>query len=55
MFGFFANSCGVANVRQFIGALPAEPAYVTKATSAGGFIEVAERLLAVRQDRHCAP
>ena len=55
MFGFFANSCGVANVRQFIGALPAEPAYVTKATSAGGFIEVAERLLAVRQDRNCAP
>ena len=50
MFGFFANSCGVANVRRFVGALAAEPTYVADATGAGGFVEIAERLLSVRQD-----
>lgn len=48
MFGFFKNSCGVANVHRFIGALAAEPAYVAKSQGADGFVEIAERLLSAR-------
>ncbi len=49
MFGFFPHSCGVANVRQFAGRMPSEPAYVTEAEGGYGFVEVAERLLAARR------
>lgn len=48
MFGFFANSCGVANVRRFVGSLATPPTYVANASGAGGFVEIAERLLSVR-------
>ena len=47
MFGFFKNSCGVANVHRFVGTLAAEPVYVAEATGAGGFVEIAERILSV--------
>lgn len=49
MFGFFENSCGVANVRRFIGALAAEPTYVANATGAAGFVEIVERILSGRR------
>ncbi len=51
MFAFFPNACGVAGVRDHVGRLEAEPAYVTKGGGGRGFVEVAERLLAARQER----
>lgn len=45
MFGFFTNSVGVANIKNFIGMFDAEPAYVTDATDGAGFVEVAKLLL----------
>jgi HAD superfamily hydrolase (TIGR01484 family) len=45
MFGFFPNAVAVANIRDFAGRLPALPAYVTKARSGAGFVELAEALL----------
>lgn len=48
MFGFFPNSCGVANVGDFAGRLEAEPAWVTSARSGAGFVEVAEKILAAK-------
>lgn len=49
MFGFFRNSFGVSLVRNFIGRMEAEPAYVTEGGGGEGFVEVAERLLAARK------
>lgn len=49
MFGFFPNSCGVANVKDFVGRISAEPAYVTEARGGQGFVEVAEQLLSARR------
>ncbi|MSP83023.1 MAG: HAD-IIB family hydrolase [Alphaproteobacteria bacterium] len=43
MFGFFPNAVGVANVRAF--RLAAEPAWVTQAEAADGFVELADSLL----------
>ncbi len=48
MFAFFPYAVGVANIRRFAGRLSAEPAYVTDAEAGAGFVELAERLLAVR-------
>ncbi|MFK8034302.1 MAG: HAD family hydrolase [Hyphomicrobiales bacterium] len=48
MFGFFPNSCGVANVKDFIGRINSEPAYVTETRGGQGFVEVAERLLSAK-------
>ena len=49
MFGFFRNACGVAGVRNFVGRLEAEPAYVTEGGGGRGFVELAERLLRARK------
>lgn len=49
MFAFFANSCGVANVRDFAGRLDAEPAFVTQARGGAGFVEVADTILGARR------
>ena len=49
MFGFFANSVGVANVRRFEGLLAEKPKYVTAAPSGAGFAELAEHLLGRRR------
>lgn len=49
MFGFFPNSCGVANVKDFVGRISSEPSYVTQARGGQGFVEVAERLLSAKQ------
>jgi hypothetical protein len=51
MFGFFRNACGVSGVRDFLGRLDAEPAYVTEGGGGRGFVEVAELLLAARAGR----
>lgn len=48
MFGFFQNSCGVANVHDFAGQLKDEPTYVTIGRGGRGFVEVAKHLLASR-------
>ena len=45
MFGFFANSVGVANVRRFEAVLERKPAYVTRAEAGAGFAELAAHLL----------
>lgn len=45
MFGFLPMSVGVANVRDFIGMLPAEPAYVTPSRGGAGFAELAAMLI----------
>lgn len=52
MFGFFRNACGVSLVRNFVGRLEAEPAYVTLGGGGRGFVEVAERLLDARKREH---
>lgn len=49
MFGFFRNSCGVANVHRFAGELEAEPAYVASAEGGAGFVQIARHLLEARK------
>ncbi len=49
MFGFFPNSCGVANVLEFKGRLEAEPVWITDRKGGLGFVEVAEILLQARK------
>jgi len=48
MFGFFPNGVGVANVRDFAGAMAALPRWVTQARSGAGFVELARTLIAAR-------
>jgi HAD superfamily hydrolase (TIGR01484 family) len=48
MFGFFANACGVANIHDFAGRLPASPAFVTAGRGAAGFVELAAHILRAR-------
>jgi len=45
MFGFFANSIGVANVARFDGRMAAEPQYVARAAAGAGFAEIVAHLL----------
>ena len=48
MFAFFQNSVGVANVRNFEGQMPANPAWATPGRGATGFTELAAALLVTR-------
>jgi len=48
MFGHFANSVGVANVRRFIDQLAMPPKYVTDAPGGAGFAELADALIAAK-------
>lgn len=48
MFGFFPNSCGVANVLDFTGEMDSEPTFVTVRPGGEGFVEIAEAILAAR-------
>jgi len=48
MFGFFPNGVGVANVRDFAGAMTDLPRWVTQARSGAGFVELAHALIAAR-------
>jgi len=45
MFGYFPHSVGVANIKNFLGKLDADPTYVTEAPDGAGFVEVARLLL----------
>jgi HAD superfamily hydrolase (TIGR01484 family) len=45
MFGFFANSVAVANIRPFVSRLHDPPTYVTEHEAGAGFVEFAEALL----------
>ncbi|MHC2437189.1 HAD-IIB family hydrolase [Bradyrhizobium sp. USDA 4451] len=48
MFGFFPYACGVANVRDFEGAMAATPAFVANKRGGEGFVEIAEHILSAR-------
>jgi HAD superfamily hydrolase (TIGR01484 family) len=48
MFGHFALSVGVANLRAFAAELTVWPAFLTRAERGAGFAEVARALLAAR-------
>jgi HAD superfamily hydrolase (TIGR01484 family) len=50
MFGFFPNSVGVANVRDFVDDLPAAPAYVAAGRGADGFAELADLLIEAKRN-----
>jgi hydroxymethylpyrimidine pyrophosphatase-like HAD family hydrolase len=45
MFAHFPNAVGVANVRAFADRIATLPAYVTRAESGTGFVELADFLL----------
>lgn len=45
-FAYFPVSIGVANIREFVGRLKAEPAYITQKPCGAGFAEVVELLVA---------
>ena len=45
MFGFFPNSCGVANVLDFKDQLEHKPMWVTQQKGGKGFVELAEILI----------
>jgi hydroxymethylpyrimidine pyrophosphatase-like HAD family hydrolase len=45
MFGWFALSVGVANLRRFAAELHTWPAWITDGERGDGFAEVARRLL----------
>jgi hypothetical protein len=48
MFDFFPLSCGVANVQEFATRMKALPAFVSEARGGAGFVEIANRILSVR-------
>lgn len=48
MFNYFPHAVGVANVLAFRDSIAALPAYVTRNNSAGGFVEIADLLIAAR-------
>ena len=50
MFALLPYGCGVANVVDFAGRMTAEPAYVAAGRGSGGFIEIADHILAARRD-----
>ena len=49
MFGYFPCSVGVANVRPFLDRIAARPAFITESEGGGGFVELAEALIAARK------
>lgn len=51
MFGFFANSCGVANVCDFRSMITQLPKWVASGKAGSGFVEVARHILAARRGR----
>ncbi len=48
MFAFFPNAVGVANLMDHIEGCEALPRWITRAERGAGFVEIAERILAVR-------
>jgi HAD superfamily hydrolase (TIGR01484 family) len=51
MFGAFANSIGVANVRRFLPKLTQLPRYIATSERGAGFTEAADAILAVHPGR----
>ena len=49
MFGFFPNAVGVANVAEIADRLAHKPAWITKARSGAGFVELARALIDARR------
>ncbi len=49
MFDYFDFSIGVANVRNSLEFLTCLPSYITKNSAGNGFVEIADRLLDVRE------
>lgn len=49
MFGFFPNSCGVANVLDFQTQMESTPRWITRQKGGAGFVEIANMLLAARR------
>ncbi|MFN8831701.1 MAG: HAD-IIB family hydrolase [Labrys sp. (in: a-proteobacteria)] len=50
MFGYFPYACGVANVRDFVGRMPALPAFVAESHGGEGFVEIADHILSARAE-----
>ncbi len=48
MFGFFPNSCGVANVADFLEQMEALPSFIAPSRGGDGFVEIGEKILAAR-------
>jgi HAD superfamily hydrolase (TIGR01484 family) len=46
MFAYFPHSVGVANVLQFEGRMPCNPAWITRKEGGHGFAEMVDKLLA---------
>jgi len=46
MFAYFPHSVGVANVLQFKGRMPCNPAWITRKAGGHGFAEMVDKLLA---------
>jgi HAD superfamily hydrolase (TIGR01484 family) len=51
MFGFFPHAVGVANLADFGDRISTPPTYITRARGGGGFAELADLLIAARQQR----
>jgi HAD superfamily hydrolase (TIGR01484 family) len=47
MFRFFPKSVGVANVKNFMGKMPHDPAWLTEREGGLGFAEMADRLMSL--------
>ncbi|MFN7286450.1 MAG: HAD-IIB family hydrolase [bacterium] len=50
MFGYFPYACGVAYVRDFVGRMPALPAFVAESHGGEGFVEIADHILSARAE-----
>jgi HAD superfamily hydrolase (TIGR01484 family) len=48
MFGYFPYGCGVANVRDFAGRMPAEPTFVAQERGGKGFVAIVDTILSYR-------
>lgn len=48
MFAFFKNSFAVANIQNFLSRIRHQPAFVAKGEGGAGFVEIADRLLAIK-------
>ena len=50
MFSYFPNSCGVANVADFVDQITCKPAWITAKKGGEGFVELAQKLLTSQED-----
>jgi HAD superfamily hydrolase (TIGR01484 family) len=50
MFAYFPNSVGVANVSNFEGRMPCNPAWITRKEGGYGFAEMVDKLLTLKKE-----